>query len=387
MSDLEQFISKHIDKSKQYCKNVKKLIPFERSFAAHQMSHYWSIKNEISCRDVFKSSIINFKFNCYKCSHEFEIQPTYIKNVIWCGLCGNNKLYNDNRPICIEVNCFMEARYNIKDDYRRIYCCKHAKNYGGMFDKSKKLCKICNNDYATYNYKNVRGGQYCLKCKLPNMVSNKIHICQFEDCIVEAYYNIPAIKQGKFCFKHCNKLIMVNVKSKRCESCGIYQVRRSSKICSYCNPNSHKKIKEQIVVNFIKNNNIDFIHDKRIQSDEFGIHRPDILINCLTYYIVVEVDEFQHKCYNKDDELQRMFKINKKLQMPILFIRFNPDEFKYNNITSIIDLTFKLEMLIKYIKMNINISNLNEDIQLIYMYYDCNCKTQCNYIHNKKFEL
>ena len=44
---------------------------FEKSFASHEKSKYWSKKNEINPRKVFKSSNKKYWFDCY-CGHEFE---------------------------------------------------------------------------------------------------------------------------------------------------------------------------------------------------------------------------------------------------------------------------------------------------------------------------
>ena len=54
--------------------------------------------------------------------------------------------------------------------------------------------------------------------------------------------------------------------------------------------------------------------------------RPDFLIDAGTHFLVVEVDEFQHR--GAACEERRMFQIAQALGMPTVFIRFNPDSYK-----------------------------------------------------------
>ena len=51
------------------------------------------------------------------------------------------------------------------------------------------------------------------------------------------------------------------------------------------------------------------------------------LIDCNTHFIVVEIDEGQHKQYTKECEFSRMSNIYLANGLPTLFIRFNPDDF------------------------------------------------------------
>lgn len=70
-----------------------KIIPFERSFASHPKSEFWSIKNNIKSKEISKSSKQNFWFNCDKCNHEFECIPNNITyNNNWCIYCKNKQL-------------------------------------------------------------------------------------------------------------------------------------------------------------------------------------------------------------------------------------------------------------------------------------------------------
>ena len=77
---------------------------FEKSFASHQKAKYWSNKNELYPRQVFKNSNSKFIFNC-DCGHEFEGNLYNINNGCWCAYCVNKQLCGNNN--CI--NCFNKS--------------------------------------------------------------------------------------------------------------------------------------------------------------------------------------------------------------------------------------------------------------------------------------
>lgn len=54
---------------------------------------------------------------------------------------------------------------------------------------------------------------------------------------------------------------------------------------------------------------------------------PDILIDMKTHFIIVEIDENQHVCYDEKCEKSRMLNIAVCLKLPVVFIRFNPDAY------------------------------------------------------------
>ena len=79
-----------------YCSNPpKKLCEtedckqcLEKSFASHEKAKFWSNKNELIPRNIFKSASNKYIFNCI-CGHDFEASPNNInaKNNKWCPYC------------------------------------------------------------------------------------------------------------------------------------------------------------------------------------------------------------------------------------------------------------------------------------------------------------
>jgi very-short-patch-repair endonuclease len=81
------------------CENVDCIDCFNKSFASHEKSKYWSDKNETSPRNIFKVSYTKIIFNCDKCANEYE---TYLSNKTGCPYCVNKTeatLYKKLQPL------------------------------------------------------------------------------------------------------------------------------------------------------------------------------------------------------------------------------------------------------------------------------------------------
>lgn len=92
------------------------------------------------------------------------------------------------------------------------------------------------------------------------------------------------------------------------------------------------KTKEKVVIDFIKNKfqNYNWIYDKIINGG-CSRKRPDLLLDLEYQVIIIEIDENQHKNYDCSCENKRLMQISQDLgHKPIIFIRFNPDDY-YNN--------------------------------------------------------
>lgn len=124
------------------------------------------------------------------------------------------------------------------------------------------------------------------------------------------------------------------------------------------------KTKEYAVCEFIKNKfpNLDWITDKIIK-DGCSKRRPDLMLDLGYHIIIVEVDENQHDNYVSSCENKRIMELSKDVHhRPIIFIRFNPDEYKIKNniITSCWKINRHSIMTIKKNKINEWNDRLNE---------------------------
>ena len=115
-----------------------------------------------------------------------------------------------------------------------------------------------------------------------------------------------------------------------CPSCGLF--RSLGKLCAFCKPINENKLyqktKEFAVVKYLKQAlpNNDFIHNKSVSKAWTDGHLfPDILYKFDDYNVIVEVDENKHRGASYQCEEQRMYDIIAKLNLPTIFIRYNPD--------------------------------------------------------------
>jgi very-short-patch-repair endonuclease len=86
--------------SKLLCDNDECKNCFEKSFASNEKSKYWSDKNTLKPRQVFKSSANKYLFDCDNCKHEFIICPDKIRINRWCSYCCNPP-----KKLCDNVDC------------------------------------------------------------------------------------------------------------------------------------------------------------------------------------------------------------------------------------------------------------------------------------------
>ena len=131
---------------------------------------------------------------------------------------------------------------------------------------------------------------------------------------------------------------MIDVVSKRCKTsdCDTIITNKYEGYCFRCfiyNFPESKIIKdfgtkESKVVDFIKENfsHLNPVFNKTTKSGR----RPDVLIDCDTHIVIIEIDENQHKAisYTPELELERINYLFEDFnQRPITFIRFNPDAY------------------------------------------------------------
>jgi hypothetical protein len=88
------------------------------------------------------------------------------------------------------------------------------------------------------------------------------------------------------------------------------------------------KTKEYSVVEYVKAN---YPHPWIVDKITGGCsrRRPDLLLDLMDQVLIVEVDENQHIDYDCSCENKRIMELSQDLaHRPIVFIRFNPDEYQ-----------------------------------------------------------
>jgi hypothetical protein len=98
---------------KQLCENDNCLECFNNSFASHEKSKYFSLKNNIKLNKIFRCSATKYIFNCNECQSEFLTSPRNIScGNNWCSLCTNK-----TEEILYKWLCDKYKIENIKPQY------------------------------------------------------------------------------------------------------------------------------------------------------------------------------------------------------------------------------------------------------------------------------
>ena len=332
-----------------------------------------------------------------------KIIPIYNNENETIGLyCNKHKLdgmVDVKNKKCIYSNCKKQPTYNKEGAPKGLYCVRHKLE--GMIDVINKTCiyPSCKIQPA-FNNKNETIGLYCNTHKLDGMIDIKSKTCIHLDCKTRPIYNNKNETIGLYCNTH--KLEgMVDVKHKTCKTylCFTRVTTKYDGYCLYCYRNMfpdkpisrNYKNKEHFVVEYIKSKfpNLNWIADKIINGG-CSKRRPDLLLDLDYQIIIVEIDENQHIDYDCSCENKRIMQLSQDLgHRPIIFIRFNPDNYEKDgiNITSCWSQNAKGICLVKKSKKNeweerlklleyhinywitpVNITN--KTIEIIQLFYD-----------------
>lgn len=304
---------------------------------------------------------------------------------------------------CLDKNCGKIAIYGYIDGKNTF--CKDHKLIGMIVDN--KCSDINCEKSACYGFVGAKK-IYCGEHKLPSMIDLNHRKCDGENCTNNAYYNIPgkiATKcsshktEGminmprKKCIECKNNIALygsiknkhqercedhkleddINYIERKCISCGLDNILNIDNKCYYCDDTINKKrhlFKQKEVIDYLTRNNLP--PDRVDRQLEDGTicdlrSRPDIIYDCGTHYIVLEIDEHQHDSYPCQCEINRMINITQVIGMKTIFIRYNPDSFKSNSKepSKIGRLKILKDELEYYIK------NVQNDILTVkYLFYD-----------------
>lgn len=156
------------------CDNNECNLCFDKSFASHEKSKYWSNKNELTPRQVFKVTAKKYIFNCDKCKHEFINNPSHVSNGRWCPYCCIPQ-----KQLCGDVNCTdcFEKSF-ASHEKAKYWSLKNEQNPEFVLKKGDKKiwfnCDKCNHDFET-QIKGITIGRWCPYC-----VNQKL--CDNDDC-------------------------------------------------------------------------------------------------------------------------------------------------------------------------------------------------------------
>jgi hypothetical protein len=286
-----------------------------------------------------------------------------------------------------------------------------------MIDVVNKTClhEACNKQPA-YNFHGETTGLYCVEHKLENMINVVSKTCAYEGCTIRPSHGYPGNK-STHCASHkleghilkpnakciidnckgqalysnigksplrceCHKIDKdINVVEKQCIECKFVNIVNPEGYCNTCRPGvfeSFRLAKQTLVYNTLKvHNYYPFAYDKPILKADCGYdERPDLAFISKNgeYYVILEVDEHKHRGRPEVCECTRMVNITEGLMKPVLFIRYNPDEYKVGNTKKNPTHNQRMKVLIEHLKfaLEYNIEYVNKlgCVVMKQMYYD-----------------
>jgi hypothetical protein len=193
----------------------------------------------------------------------------------------------------------------------------------------------------TFNTEGEKTALYCSVHKTDGMVDVKSKTCIYQGCNKQPSFNLASETKAIYCFAH--KLHgMVDVKNKMCKTylCSTQVREKYDGYCLFCYMNlfpdkpvsRNYKTKEYSIVEYVKSKypTLTWIADKIINGG-CSKRRPDLLLDLGYQIVILEVDENKHADYDCSCENKRIMELSQDLgHRPIVFIRFNPDDYDKN---------------------------------------------------------
>jgi very-short-patch-repair endonuclease len=161
--------------SKKLCDDDNCTFCFQKSFLSSPRSMDWSSENNISPRQVFKSSSKKYKFDCDVCKHQLYISLDYINSKNhFCAYCTNRKL-------CDNIHCnFCKKRSFQTSSKSKYWSSENNITPRQVFRTTKKKykfdCNTCKHQFITSPHI-IAGGCFCPYCCYP-----PIKLCENTEC-------------------------------------------------------------------------------------------------------------------------------------------------------------------------------------------------------------
>lgn len=166
------------------------MLPFEKSFASHEKSKFWSVCNEKEPQYYALNSHKKAWFDCDKCNHKFEMPVSSVssKNA-WCNYCANRKMcYEETCITCYNKSFASHEKSNFWSDKNEI---EPRKVFKKTAIKYWFKCNKCVNEFKS-KLCHVSDGSWCPKCRYKT--EDKLH-----KILLELYPNIKDQYKADWC--------------------------------------------------------------------------------------------------------------------------------------------------------------------------------------------
>ena len=284
-------------------------------------------KPPIACRLHKSSTMVNTKVpttcKCYHpgCMKQSTYGPVSTKKAMWCKEHSpDGSVDVKNMARCHEPGCHTRCSFGI---HTPTHCKAHASTL--MRDLVHRMCSSCGKARAQYGYPTLKAAA-CGKCKVSGMITNPTKVCFKASCSNHALFGLTKPERCELHKLPTDK----NLIEGQCAKCNL-TMPLIDDLCEFCRPRSVKSKELQVkatLTQYNLRNNLSFYSHDQVIDSKCNLRRPDFVYDAGTHFVIVEVDEAQHRSYAKECEQSRMWSIRQALGLPITFIRFNPDSFK-----------------------------------------------------------
>ena len=340
------------------------------------------------CSDHKKDCMINIKHKT--CIEKgCKIRPTYNiegeTKALYCNEHKKDGMIDVKNKTCIEEFCKKRANYNFKGETKALYCNEHKKE--GMINIKDKTCIVCKKR-PSYGLPGT-SKTHCETHKKPGMFRNPTKSCKSKDC---KEYATHGFKDPLFCENHAEK-DHYNLCERKCtnQSCPYPErldiLNREGLCVTFCSlikrdqmMKTHIKKKEEFIGNLLKTEiKQELSHRDQIIDSSCSKVRPDFVFDCGTHFVIIEVDEHQHKSYSncgstleerQKMENKRMFMIFQSFGGPrTAFIRYNPDVFRVNDKVVTMSDQKRHKCLLQWVKHYLK-NQPEKPLEVKYLFYD-----------------
>lgn len=280
--------------------------------------------------------------------------------------------------------CKCGASFNVPTTKVRRFCktcmeiyCERNKVY--MVNVAHKNCETCIENKepdprrAKYNYFDMQPA-YCGIDRELNMITKPTKKC--EHC-----HKFPAIYgKGKERFRCVNCKLPEDVLliKEKCNNCDAKNIIDENGICEKCDVITKKQKTWELMMKNNLDKKINIKYDacnSRIKVNGIMIElqcRPDFMYTRKNKYIFVEVDEHQHNDERyRGSDMIRMKKIQNILDKKVVFIRFNPNNFRVNDVLQDLPISKRFDIFNEQLIKRLN-SEPKYELEIDYMFYN-NC--------------
>lgn len=146
---------------KKLCEDDNCKSCFEKSFAAHKFAPRWSKKNDLTARQVFRSSMKMVVFDCDLCGHDYTVAPNSVGDLSRCSYCHGMKLCEKEEcKYCFERS-FASHQFASRWSKKNVLTARQVVkgcNKTFSFD-----CEICNHTFECMinSFSKSTGCPYC----------------------------------------------------------------------------------------------------------------------------------------------------------------------------------------------------------------------------------